>query len=700
MATKSIRWTAGILALATLAAVISMWLSDTAPASAHHAQFRIDCPTTTVKEGDSFDVYLVRTKRHGQAGNPFGVGWYTDEASATNADFHPLNGVHQRSIPAEGEADRMKRTIHTKEDTEPEDPERFWVRYYPNDKTPAGQDRCEITIHDDDARPSVPGDLQAVPLGPDSVQLTWKASNGGMVNGESKTPRYVYQIDGNWGPNWGAIPGGNVTSHIVTGLDTANNSYTFRIRAESDAGNSWFTGNVTSDRFRPGVPGNLQAVPIGPYSFRLTWEASDAGTVNGERQTPDYYEYEVRGQREPRKPIPGDATSFDVTGLPTFERTYQFRIKAVINGASSEFTPYWNAGNWRPGTPTNLTATAISREAVVLEWEAGDAGVGRDGNPITPSYTYEIDGHWRDIPDAGVTSHTVTGLDTVNNTYQFRVRAISADVPSWFTGYVTSDLLPPPVIASVEITSDPGDDGFYFAGEIVEVAVTFSKDIIVSVSPDAEGGLPELELDLGGEPRTAEISGGSGARLVFAYVVQAGDEALNGVAVGANKLRVGDGISIQSEDGVEVDLSHDAVPADATHKVDALAPTIVSIAITSNPSSGAADTYTTGEFIHFTVVFSEAMVFEAAGLLEVEVGGSTRILLEDLRHSTGSDTVVFTYQVQVGDEDQDGVSVGANSLTLFGENASVRDVAGHDADLSHDAIPADPNHRVNAPGGL
>ena len=129
-----------------------------------------------------------------------------------------------------------------------------------------------------------------------------------------------------------------------------------------------------------------------------------------------------------------------------------------------------------------------------------------------------------------------------------------------------------------------------------------------------------------------------------------------------------------------------------------MAPTIVSIAITSN--AGPDGIYSTGDLIKFTVVFSEEMVFDAAGLLEVEVGGSTVTLLQDLRLSTGTDTVIFTHQVQVGDEDQDGVSVGANSLTLFGEDVSVRDAARNDADLSHDAVPADPNHKVGAPGGL
>ena len=41
---------------------------------------------------------------------------------------------------------------------------------------------------------------------------------------------------------------------------------------------------------------------------------------------------------------------------------------------------------------------------------------------------------------------------------------------------------------------------------------------------DATGGIPSIELDIGGERRRADYARGSGARqLVFAYVVQSGD---------------------------------------------------------------------------------------------------------------------------------------------------------------------------------
>ena len=67
-------------------------------------------------------------------------------------------------------------------------------------------------------------------------------------------------------------------------------------------------------------------------------------------------------------------------------------------------------------------------------------------------------------------------------------------------------------------------------------------------------------------------------------------------------------------------------------------------------------------------------------------------------HACCPDNLWFRYVVQVGDEDLDGIAIGANSLSLNG--GSITGLNGQAADISHDAVPADPNHRVSAPGGL
>ncbi len=88
--------------------------------------------------------------------------------------------------------------------------------------------------------------------------------------------------------------------------------------------------------------------------------------------------------------------------------------------------------------------------------------------------------------------------------------------------------------------------------------------------------------------------------------------------------------------------------------------------------------------------------------LELDVGGVARVatleayagraaspLVERL-----SDALHFSYVVQAGDVDEDGMGISANRLTVQG--GSVRDHAGNYSSLSHDAVAADLGHKVDA----
>ena len=81
-------------------------------------------------------------------------------------------------------------------------------------------------------------------------------------------------------------------------------------------------------------------------------------------------------------------------------------------------------------------------------------------------------------------------------------------------------------------------------------------------------GTPQIELNVGGEARAADFHPPAGATLVFTYVVAGGDMDSDGIAIGANKLTLNDGL-IRNSVGNPAVLTHDAVAADAGHKVDA-----------------------------------------------------------------------------------------------------------------------------------
>ena len=251
-------------------------------------------------------------------------------------------------------------------------------------------------------------------------------------------------------------------------------------------------------------------------------------------------------------------------------------------------------------------------------------------------------------------------------------------------------------------SSTGGNDGAYSEGEEMIIVAEFNED-----NPRGSvTGPPRVRLDFNGEEKMApwDISllfNSPRDYGIFGYVVQEGDLDSDGVAISANSIDLNGGF-IRDPAGNDAVLTHSAVAASSSFKVDAVAPTVSSVAITSDP--GDDDTYGAGDKIEVTVTFSENMslpisitcgtdVIHCKAELALEIGGTARTA--DYQSHDGAD-VVFAYTVQAGDTDDNGISIGANKLTGQG----IRDAAGtngkgiNDADLSHDAVDDDAEHKV------
>ena len=262
------------------------------------------------------------------------------------------------------------------------------------------------------------------------------------------------------------------------------------------------------------------------------------------------------------------------------------------------------------------------------------------------------------------------------------------------------------------MASSDGSDGAYTTDEELIVRVTFTEvGVRGSVS-----GLPYVTLNFeGGETREAKwdtslIFSPTQYPLVrfFSYVVQEGDLDSDGPTISANSVDLNGGF-IRDAAGNDAILTHSAVAADSSFTVDAVAPTVSSIAFTSDP--GDDDTYGTGDKIEVTVTFSENMsiptsiscsseVVHCKAELALDIGGTARTAAYE---SHDGAEVVYAYTVQAGDTDDNGISIGANKLT----GQRIMDATGkfgyaiNDADLSHDAVADDSGHKVAADiGGL
>ena len=129
-----------------------------------------------------------------------------------------------------------------------------------------------------------------------------------------------------------------------------------------------------------------------------------------------------------------------------------------------------------------------------------------------------------------------------------------------------------PTVSSLAISSNPGSDQTYAAGDRIEVRVQFSETVEVE-------GTPRLRLRVGSRTRTAGYLRGTGtAALVFGYEVAEGDEDTDGVSIEAGRIALNGG-AIKDEAENAADLAHEALATQAGHQVDGVRPSFLSAAV-------------------------------------------------------------------------------------------------------------------------
>ena len=136
-------------------------------------------------------------------------------------------------------------------------------------------------------------------------------------------------------------------------------------------------------------------------------------------------------------------------------------------------------------------------------------------------------------------------------------------------------------------------------------------------------------------------------------------------------------------------LDHDALAADDDHRVDGVVPTVANTndnggAITFN-SAGTDNTYKKGDAIQATVTFSENVTVDTTGgkpQLNLRITSGHK--KADYKSGSGTTSLVFEYTVGSADNDENGVLVERNELTLNG--STIKDAVGNAADLTHGKV--------------
>ena len=324
-----------------------------------------------------------------------------------------------------------------------------------------------------------------------------------------------------------------------------------------------------------------------------------------------------------------------------------------------------------PATPTKTTSTwGLTLLAAIANRPTGASGVHRIGDDVQVTVTFSEDvavtGSLQLEPaigssnrtaeyestdgSAAVFSYTVAEGDTDSDGIAIRANKLTlnsgsikdaADNDANLSHNVLTDQddhkvdgIRPRISRFFLVASSGGSDGAYSEGEEMIVVAEFTEEY----PRGSVTGPPQVKLDFDGEEKMApwDIS------LVFldtpkdyglfGYVVQEGDLDSDGVAISANSIDLNGGF-IRDSAGNDAALTHSAVAASSSFIVDAVAPTVSSIAITSDP--GDDDTYGTGEKIEVTVTFSENMslpisltcgadVVHCKAELQLDIGGTAR----------------------------------------------------------------------------
>ena len=215
----------------------------------------------------------------------------------------------------------------------------------------------------------------------------------------------------------------------------------------------------------------------------------------------------------------------------------------------------------------------------------------------------------------------------------------------------------------------------YSVDEKVQTTMTFSESVTVT-------GTPQLTLKIGSGEKKANYTSGSGTtKLVFEYTVAAGDADTDGISIEADKLALNSG-TIKDVAGNAATLTHAALTAQASHKVDTTKPTIPTsdgITIISTPTNNY---YQVNDKIQATVTFSKKVKVTGTPQLTLKIDSGDKTA--NYTSGSGTKKLVFEYTVASDDADADGIEIEADKLAL--NSGTIKDLAGNDATLTHTAL--------------
>ena len=570
-----------------------------------------------------------------------------------------------------------------------------------------------------------PGEVMGFTATPQNGQvwLTWNPANNDSITGWDYWQRTGRAMDQIWSSIAGS--GAGTTAHLVTGL-TNGQQYRFRSRSVNVAGQSEQTDNKnatpTADEANiPLQPRGLAATPDAG-EVTLTWADPNDSSITK-------YQYTQDGGTtwEDISESSATTTSYTVTGL-TNGTQYTFQVRAVNNAGGVSAS---DRVIITPGRLTVWSATISTKElaeggdVVVKAWSSvgnrysgASLTCGRD-TCNTLSYggeTYTI-AELRNSIESKI--HLIafaagTVLPKTLNEFEFHIG--SGISYRWGDGKKSTESVP---VAGTRVLKfdctgavydlPEGADARWPTDKPVDISITAPRPIPAAptgLSAASSNGEAALRWN---DPDDSTISSyqyqqsssqgpvGNAVWGEWTDIPNSAPDEANATSYSVTRLTNGTEYTFQiravnsagesaASDSVMVTPTSD-ITGDITGVTLTSAP--VSVLTRDGVLTGA---YGQNEQVTVRVAVRNEVTVTETPTLTLDVGALPRQAGYVSEDSTAT-KLAFVYTVVAADEDEDGIAIAANSISLNG--GSIRTSGGEDIDLSHAEVAASVAHRVS-----
>lgn len=247
-----------------------------------------------------------------------------------------------------------------------------------------------------------------------------------------------------------------------------------------------------------------------------------------------------------------------------------------------------------------------------------------------------------------------------------------------------------PVVSSVALVG-AGTAGAFKEGDTIQIQVAF--DDVVTVA-----GTPTIDLNIassGGNQLAHYLSGSGSNTLIFEYTIPAtgsGGTSIvdsNGISIDANSLQL-NGASIVDVAGNAADLSHAAIVDNSAFAVDT-SPLLVNTASITSATGAVGGVLNAGDVVNVALALNKVATVTGTPTIDLDIGGT--MVSASYVSGSGSDTLIFSYTIQPGQNDGNGIAIAA----IQPAGGTIVDLVGH-ALSSAASVSDNPAYLVDTAG--